>query len=567
MSDSTANAREPSMEDILASIRRIIDEEDTRDGASSGNLSRDEDGSESGEVPVMAAATPDGAADRPQAVSEEHEAGSDDTIFPERDSLFWSRATGRGGPSADKTDHDGAGDHDDVSVSPESREQSERPASRGTDIFLRAQNKLDSSGRQSARERMQDLAAQAGSRTEQQKTVSVDEASGMLEDSAGSMPDHDISDMQDLAGAEAEIFELTDALDRVETEADRDFEAAGLDNPDAPEADDAEPEENPYHAAFDVPDAVVPDLPNMIVPDASEQDQETLDAPSEDEAVASESDEVLDLTMPFVEDETARSADDDAISEESKMLEPVFAVEELAEIEPAETAMDDHQHPAETTTDSFDDEEQAVDFMAAAAVMPDESVEEEVPDALPDEMISVVETADRDESEDETIGFDDAFSASDVYHDDPPELDDDYSASLDAPEPAAVEDEPVMQASPDHEMEKVGGMVREAMERDRVDYTDPAALVSMTSEEISARALASLAEVEGEAGRRVYGSLKISDGGGETDSIEGMVRGMLKPMLREWLDDNLPNMVESMVRGEVERISAKSRKYSRSSDD
>ena len=40
----------------------------------------------------------------------------------------------------------------------------------------------------------------------------------------------------------------------------------------------------------------------------------------------------------------------------------------------------------------------------------------------------------------------------------------------------------------------------------------------------------------------------------------------LRPLLREWLDDNLPNMVETAVRGEVERISAKSRKYSRAAD-
>jgi len=166
------------------------------------------------------------------------------------------------------------------------------------------------------------------------------------------------------------------------------------------------------------------------------------------------------------------------------------------------------------------------------------------------------------------LGFSDTFSASDVYHDDPPALDDDYSRSLD------VEDEPVSAQGADHGdddpqdddgMEKVGGLVRDAMERDPVDYADPSALVSMTSEEISARALASLADVEGEAGRRMFGSLRISDDDG-SESLEGMVRGMLRPLLREWLDDNLPNMVETAVRGEVERISAKSRKYSRAAD-
>ena len=171
-----------------------------------------------------------------------------------------------------------------------------------------------------------------------------------------------------------------------------------------------------------------------------------------------------------------------------------------------------------------------------------------------------------DAEEGESLGFSDTFGASDVYHDEPPELDEDYSRSF------GVEDDPVAAhaayaeaTAPQDDMETVGGMVRDAMERDPVDYADPAALVSMTSEEISARALASLADVEGEASRRVYGALRISEDG-ESESLEGMVRGMLRPMLREWLDDNLPTMVETAVRGEVERISAKSRRYSRAAD-
>lgn len=38
------------------------------------------------------------------------------------------------------------------------------------------------------------------------------------------------------------------------------------------------------------------------------------------------------------------------------------------------------------------------------------------------------------------------------------------------------------------------------------------------------------------------------------DTLEGMVRDMLRPMLREWLDANLPAMVETMVAGEIARI-------------
>jgi cell pole-organizing protein PopZ len=38
-------------------------------------------------------------------------------------------------------------------------------------------------------------------------------------------------------------------------------------------------------------------------------------------------------------------------------------------------------------------------------------------------------------------------------------------------------------------------------------------------------------------------------------TLEDLVREMLKPMLKAWLDANLPNMVERLVRAEIERVS------------
>jgi len=38
-------------------------------------------------------------------------------------------------------------------------------------------------------------------------------------------------------------------------------------------------------------------------------------------------------------------------------------------------------------------------------------------------------------------------------------------------------------------------------------------------------------------------------------TLEDLVKEMLKPMLKAWLDDNLPNMVERLVRAEIERVS------------
>jgi len=38
-------------------------------------------------------------------------------------------------------------------------------------------------------------------------------------------------------------------------------------------------------------------------------------------------------------------------------------------------------------------------------------------------------------------------------------------------------------------------------------------------------------------------------------TLDDLVREMLRPMLKAWLDDNLPNLVERLVRAEIERVS------------
>jgi cell pole-organizing protein PopZ len=38
-------------------------------------------------------------------------------------------------------------------------------------------------------------------------------------------------------------------------------------------------------------------------------------------------------------------------------------------------------------------------------------------------------------------------------------------------------------------------------------------------------------------------------------TLEDLVKEMLRPLLKTWLDDNLPNLVEKIVRAEIERVS------------
>lgn len=59
------------------------------------------------------------------------------------------------------------------------------------------------------------------------------------------------------------------------------------------------------------------------------------------------------------------------------------------------------------------------------------------------------------------------------------------------------------------------------------------------------------------AASAAFGALasSILTSSGNSRTLEDLVADMLKPMLKDWLDANLPEMVEQMVREEIERVS------------
>ena len=148
----------------------------------------------------------------------------------------------------------------------------------------------------------------------------------------------------------------------------------------------------------------------------------------------------------------------------------------------------------------------------------------------------------------------------------PPELDTAYTDSFGG-EPTRTRDEG---APTEDEMETVGGLVRDALRGRLPAVPDNAAaenaLVTGGAEESAARSLAALARYDAHAPRRIYGGIKITDDEG-SPTIEGMVQETLRPMLRDWLNDNLPTLVENMVKQEVDRISARSRRFVRDDED
>src|SRR3989442_13869568 len=52
-----------------------------------------------------------------------------------------------------------------------------------------------------------------------------------------------------------------------------------------------------------------------------------------------------------------------------------------------------------------------------------------------------------------------------------------------------------------------------------------------------------------------FGTLAHTRLGQNAGTLEDLVREMLRPMLKTWLDHNLPNLVERLVRAEIERVS------------
>ncbi|QCK87266.1 DUF2497 domain-containing protein [Phreatobacter aquaticus] len=52
-----------------------------------------------------------------------------------------------------------------------------------------------------------------------------------------------------------------------------------------------------------------------------------------------------------------------------------------------------------------------------------------------------------------------------------------------------------------------------------------------------------------------FGSLANTMLSNNARTIEDLIKDMLRPMLKNWLDDNLPQLVERLVRAEIERVS------------
>ena len=115
------------------------------------------------------------------------------------------------------------------------------------------------------------------------------------------------------------------------------------------------------------------------------------------------------------------------------------------------------------------------------------------------------------------------------------------------PEPDPVpEPEPEPEPDPEPEPEPVAEAEPEPVE----ELEDDEKLVSDEVERASAATMSGLTAA-------LAATARVGDG---EKTLEELVKEVLRPILKDWLDDNLPDMVERIVREEVERISSRAKK-------
>jgi hypothetical protein len=134
----------------------------------------------------------------------------------------------------------------------------------------------------------------------------------------------------------------------------------------------------------------------------------------------------------------------------------------------------------------------------------------------------------------------DVLELTQVAADDPPPPKPEPERRAAAPErPKAVRPEPAPRPAPQP--------VRNEPDLDMVDKDDRDGLVSNQTTSAISQAFGMLARDRSDR------DLPVS--AGEARTLEDIVAAMMRPMLKDWLEDNLPEIVERVVREEVERAS------------
>ncbi len=477
MTDKPSSTSQPSMEDILASIRRIIDDDDKDDKVvtpASTEIVVEKPREQAAfdiddDAAAIARAEYDAAMGRGSNDMQLSDP-ADESIFPQRDGALWRRVAGH-------------------------------PLSEG-----------------------------------ETDPLPFDDTLELTEVLGGETPSVETDD------AALELNELLDSPEATGTNnADQVLEDMLADSSSAENHFDATPEDNDASLGIGAVTAGGLGAAGVVEATAGFFNASTMDGHAEPQV--DEEDEILDLTRNIEGqdsiEELASTLGDTPRPEDDDLPQMIF---EQVNVEPLETSETANQ---EGLLDR--------NFETAAVT----GLTEDYATSLSSSGIG---------GDDRERALDERFYESDEFSGMPPEISGTYSSSLDGDgarprhEGAPTEDE----------METVGGLVRDAL-RSRLPAgtqqpSNSNPLVTGGAEESAARSLATLAQYDAHAPRRIYGGIKITDDE-DSPTIEGVVQDTLRPMLREWLNDNLPTLVENMVKQEVDRISARSRQFVRDDND
>lgn len=141
----------------------------------------------------------------------------------------------------------------------------------------------------------------------------------------------------------------------------------------------------------------------------------------------------------------------------------------------------------------------------------------------------------------QAVAIEDADDA--ASHDQVLELTDALPGDSDA---APAQEEPVMTApaaKPESKPAKTTPRAKAAAAP--AADTPPATVISDASAQAARESLVNLSR------------LLVRPEDGQSNTLEGLVREMLRPMLKDWLDANLPELVEGMVKREIDRITGR----------
>ena len=117
---------------------------------------------------------------------------------------------------------------------------------------------------------------------------------------------------------------------------------------------------------------------------------------------------------------------------------------------------------------------------------------------------------------------------------------------------------PIGDEAPDHEVLELSDPMpaprADAIRAEPVPAAQPAPVAETPPQPPAAPIVSAEAAAASRGALDQLSRMMVKPEPGSDGSLEGLVRELLRPLLRDWLDAHLPDLVETMVQGEIRRI-------------